>query len=321
MDATAQGATRKRIDLLDVLRGVALLAMLVYHFTWDLEYFGYLPRGYANEGAWRIFARSIAISFLVLVGISLVLAHSRGIRWRAFGKRLLQIVAGAAAITIATFFATPGSFVYFGILHQIAVGSVIGLAFLRLPYWLTALAAVAIVVVAHLGASEVFDTRWLAWVGFSANPPLSNDIVPLFPWTSPILVGMAFAQMMQRFGGWRRLASLNPSLERLRALRWLGQHSLAFYLIHQPVSFGLVALAAQIAPPDQTVIFHESCLQSCSADRDGGFCARYCGCVQAELTSNGIIKRLLAEAMTETDRAAVQETVSSCSFQAESPQP
>ncbi|TIU92214.1 MAG: DUF1624 domain-containing protein, partial [Mesorhizobium sp.] len=30
----------KRIIAIDVARGVALLAMASYHFTWDLEFFG-----------------------------------------------------------------------------------------------------------------------------------------------------------------------------------------------------------------------------------------------------------------------------------------
>jgi uncharacterized membrane protein len=33
-------APRFRIALLDVLRGVAILAMIVYHFFFDLEFFG-----------------------------------------------------------------------------------------------------------------------------------------------------------------------------------------------------------------------------------------------------------------------------------------
>ena len=97
--APAAPPAPRRIDLLDVLRGVALLAMATYHFTWDLEFFGYLDRGLTGQGGWKLFARCIASSFLFLAGVSLVLAHARGIRWRPFGKRFAQVAAGAAAIT------------------------------------------------------------------------------------------------------------------------------------------------------------------------------------------------------------------------------
>lgn len=66
--ADATGA--KRIALLDALRGLALVAMAVYHFVWDLEFFGYVAAGTAGTGGWRMFARLIASSFLFLAGYS-----------------------------------------------------------------------------------------------------------------------------------------------------------------------------------------------------------------------------------------------------------
>lgn len=53
-----------RIELLDIARGVALIAMAIYHFTWDLEFFGYAERGLTAVGGWKVFARCIASSFL-----------------------------------------------------------------------------------------------------------------------------------------------------------------------------------------------------------------------------------------------------------------
>ena len=36
---------RSRLDRLDGLRGIALIAMTTFHFSWDLEFFGYAPAG------------------------------------------------------------------------------------------------------------------------------------------------------------------------------------------------------------------------------------------------------------------------------------
>src|SRR5690606_4647047 len=125
---------RRRIELVDCARGLALVAMAIYHFTWDLDFFGYIEPGSSVVGGWRIFARSIAISFLFIVGFSLFLANGTGFRRGPFFKRLALIVAAALAITAVTMLATPEAFIFFGILHHIALASVLGLAFLRL-HW------------------------------------------------------------------------------------------------------------------------------------------------------------------------------------------
>ena len=100
-----------RIAVIDVARGVALLAMASYHFTWDLEFFGYADAGLTAVGGWKTYARCIATSFLFLVVVSLYLAHGRGIRWNGFWKRLAMVAAAAAAISFVTWLAVPQGFV------------------------------------------------------------------------------------------------------------------------------------------------------------------------------------------------------------------
>ncbi len=195
-----------RLGRIDIARGIALIAMAIYHFGWDLEFFGYMAPATTAQGGWKLFARCIASSFLFLVGFSLVLAHGRGIRWRPMAKRLLQIIAAAAAISAVTWYMTPDSFIFFGILHQIALASVLGLLFLNLPPGLTAAVAVLVVAAPHYLASDFFNTPILAWVGLSTVPPRSNDYVPLFPWFGAVLAGIAAARIGEHLG-WLKLLS------------------------------------------------------------------------------------------------------------------
>ena len=88
---------RPRLPAVDVARGVALAAMIVYHFSWDLSFLGFVRVVVATHPAWRAFAMTIAGSFLFLVGCGLVLAHPDRIRWRPFARRV-GIVAAAAAV-------------------------------------------------------------------------------------------------------------------------------------------------------------------------------------------------------------------------------
>lgn len=313
-------ARDRRIVVLDVLRGVALLAMAVYHFTWDLEFFGYLYSGTAGTGGWRLFARGIATSFLLLVGISLVLAHGRGIRWRSFGIRLVQVVAGAAAISVATFLVTPQSFVFFGILHQIAVASVLGLAFLRLPALATAICGIAIVAVGNLFADALFDSRWFAWIGFSVAEPLSNDIVPIFPWTGIVFLGIALGHWGERSGAFDRARRWNAGGERLRPLTFIGRHALAFYLIHQPVSLALIGVYAQLYPADQLAAFPEECRRGCIAQNaDDDYCVRYCACAQEGLSEDGLLDEYVYGRLTPEREQSVRDVALACSFTATRP--
>ena len=96
-----------RIDAIDIARGAALVAMAIYHFAWDLEFFGYAPPAMTAVGGWKLFARCIASSFLFLVGISLFLGHAKGIRWRGFLRRLAMVAGAALAISLVTYLAVP----------------------------------------------------------------------------------------------------------------------------------------------------------------------------------------------------------------------
>lgn len=103
------GSQRPRLLSLDAARGLALIAMATYHFSWDLEFFGHLAPGASTQGFLRIYARLIASSFLFLAGFSLVLAHYPKIRFAPFMRRLGVIVAAAAVISVATYWFTPDS--------------------------------------------------------------------------------------------------------------------------------------------------------------------------------------------------------------------
>lgn len=216
--------------------------MAIYHFTVDLEMFGVVAPGTTVSGLWFWFARLVAGSFLFLSGVSLCIAHGAGIRWPAFLRRLAVIAAAAGAITLATMLAMPDAYVFFGILHSIALCSVIGLAFLRAPLPLTLLAAGFALAAPHYLRAAAFDAPYLAWLGLSTSVPRSIDFEPIFPWLGPFLLGIAAARRATSAEFIARLAG--PAAQGwLRALAWPGRHSLAIYLIHQPILFGSIWLA------------------------------------------------------------------------------
>jgi len=236
----AVSAPAGRVPALDIARTVALAGMVVFHIVVDLELFGHLPPGTTLSGHWPAFARAVAGSFLFLAGVSLWLAHGRGIRLRPFLRRLAALSAAAGGITLVTWLAMPDRFVFFGILHSIAVASVIGLAALRLPAALTLALAALAVAAPHLLRGALPDAPWLVWLGLSATPPRSMDFVPVFPWLGACLAGIAAARFAERAGAWRALRAAPPAGPVARALAWPGRHSLVVYLLHQPVLLALI---------------------------------------------------------------------------------
>jgi uncharacterized membrane protein len=226
-----------RIAWLDAARSVALMAMATFHFVFDLEAFGYVSPGTALTGGWAIFARVVASSFLVLVGIGLYLGHGRGVRWPRVRRRFLRIAGAAALISVATYFALGPQMIFFGILHEIAFASIVGLAFLRLPFWLNAAAATLVIALPRLARFDIFASPWLIWTGLGTRPTAAADFVPVFPWFGAVLAGIALAQVLGSTGVWARMALL-PTGPGLRRLGFAGRHSLLFYLIHQPILIG-----------------------------------------------------------------------------------
>ncbi len=238
--------TRRRVEAVDMTRGAALTAMVAYHFSWDLSFYGLADIPVTSATGWIIFARMIASSFLALVGVSLVLAARGGINWRGYGRRLAQVVAAATAITVATWFAFPGAFIFFGILHAIALFSVLALAFLRLPVAVTLACAALAFAAPTLVSGPLFDRPWLLWTGLGTVFPPSNDYVPLFPWFGATLAGMALAQLAEKAGWWARLSSWRPDMAPARLAAFAGRHGLLVYLAHQPLLLALLGAVAWV---------------------------------------------------------------------------
>lgn len=231
---------RTRLLIIDVVRGLAIAGVVVYHLFWDLEFTGLLATGIARQLAWTLFARTLAGTFMLLVGVNLVLAHGDGTRWNAFGKRLGVIALAALAISIVTWLVFPDTFIYFGILHAIAAASLIGVLFLRLPVIFTFVAGVLAIVFPFMFRDALFDSRWLAWIGFAKLIPPSNDFVPIFPWVGLTLLGIALAKFVLARAADDRLKRRKPYSRSAYSLAWLGRRSLAIYLIHQPILLAII---------------------------------------------------------------------------------
>lgn len=128
-------AKLSRYPFLDFWRGFAVLNMIIFHIIYDMSFLGILSANVALDPLFMAYGKAIMFSFLFCAGLSLTLVHQKGIRWQAFLKREAKLVGAAALVTIGTYIAFPQQFVFFGILHCMAVCSLAGLIIVLLPKW------------------------------------------------------------------------------------------------------------------------------------------------------------------------------------------
>src|SRR5215213_4540990 len=132
--------TERKVDRfweVDAARGVAIIMMIVYHSTYDLDTLG----GYdiqSTTGQWALFADVTAGLFVFLVGVSLAISRARTTLtgWNLFRKYLargLRILVYAVVLTFV-FLALGMGVVAFGILHLIGISIILSYLFMRLRF-------------------------------------------------------------------------------------------------------------------------------------------------------------------------------------------
>lgn len=304
-----------RLAIVDIARGVALLAMFVYHFAYDLSMFRLIETDIVAEPGWRLFARGIAGTFLTIVGFSLVLATRKGLDHASYLKRLAMVAGAAALVTLGTWRFMPDDFIFFGILHHVAVASVLALPFLRLPLIVVALAAMLAFALPSFIAHPLLDQPWAVWLGFSQAPIQTADFVPVFPWFGCALSGIVLARLvLPRLTG-TALAGWRPGDKVSRIVAWGGRHSLLVYLVHQPLFIGALMLSTQIiAPPSpEERAFRTECQRSCAGPNvPEQVCKAVCACTIDRLKREQLWQKALDNLLSPQESARMTELAQAC---------
>lgn len=210
-----------RLRWLDLLRSSAILGMVVYHAAYDLQVF----HGWdidVMHGNWKLFQIGVASLFLLVSGISAGFWTTRDAFAKGW-KRGWFILSAAMLVSLVTAIADERTWVSFGILHLLALAAFL-LPFLRRLHP---------VVLALLGIACI------ALLPLDLMPRIvSVDYVPPIPWLGPVLLGFAVGIPLSK----RTPKPTEPS--RMFDLpAWPGKHSLAIYLLHQPVIIAVLWMA------------------------------------------------------------------------------
>ncbi len=220
--------------------------MVIYHFMYDLFFFGY-SRQVFEMPFWSGFQTATASLFVLLAGVSTTLAaQSRRLtgldfwtRWWHTSRRGSVILGWGFVLSLITYLVLgPKRFIQFGVLHLIGLSIIVSYPLLGRPK--TAL----LLGLGLLATGEVLDhqtyTGWLtrlSWLGFIPENYEAVDYFPFIRWFGVFLIGTFIGTTA--FGRGQR-SSWRPDLAARIPFVWLralGVRSLPVYLLHQPILF------------------------------------------------------------------------------------
>ena len=240
----------RRFDSLDALRGVAIVWMTLFHFCFDLNYFGWLKQDFYADPFWTGQRTAIVSLFLFTAGLGQAVAVEQGQGWPRFWRRWAWVAGSALLVTAGSYAMYPESFIYFGVLHGMALMLLVVRLTANWGRWLWPLGAALVALKfvapwAHAAWPELdfLNQPLFNWLGLISRKPVTEDYVPLLPWLGVMLWGMAGGVWVLRQR--RHWLALDIGAAG-RRLAWLGRWSLLYYLLHQPLLIGLLTAASAL---------------------------------------------------------------------------
>lgn len=244
------GQSQRFIEL-DILRGFAILFMIVLHLFWDLDYFGLLP---LNKNFYSLNI-IVPVMFFLLVGICQAVNNNKyrhqpkKMFLKTFQRGLWVLNLGMLFTLLTTVF-LPERPIFFGVLHCIGCCIILSSLFLKFTTTNVFIATFVIITGLGLGIFVSTDTPNILQlaIGIHQHDITAHtiDYFPILPWFGVCLLGIALGNIIYKDN--KRRYPL-PDVSRFKPTKlfsWLGQHSLAIYLVHQPLIAGVLFVVMKI---------------------------------------------------------------------------
>ena len=235
---------RRRYQVLDTIRGCALVSMMLYHAAWDLVYlFGADWPWYRGFAAY-VWQQSICWTFILLSGYCFALGRHQF-------RRGLTVFFCGALITAVTWAWMPENLVLFGVLTLLGSSMLLANGFQGLLQRVPPRAGLAGSFLLFLVFRDVNDgylgfegARFFRfWAGardlgtaFAGFPPadlFSTDYFSFLPWFFLFLTGYFL---------FRLRPEETREIRRVPLVTAMGRRSLLLYMLHQPVIYALLWL-------------------------------------------------------------------------------
>lgn len=235
---------KKRYELIDTLRGIALINMILYHGIWDLVHIYGVDWAWYTSAAGYWWQQGICYAFILLSGFCWPLGRKH------FQRGLIVFAAGAFITAVTSLFA-PDARVLFGVLTLIGSSMLLTTA---LQKWLSRIrplpgllgSAFFFILTRNINGGYLGFEWWnfvklpeflyannvTAYLGFPRDDFVSADYFGLLPWFFLYLVGYFLFRVLEER---KQLDCLQKSPS--RAVKFVGKRSLVIYLLHQPILY------------------------------------------------------------------------------------
>ena len=239
-----------RVGVFDVVRGAAVVSMVLFHLCYDLVYITGVDLPWFAPPLADVWRSSISWTFLFVAGCMCALSRSNLRRALCYG-------GVALAICVVTSVAAVDTPISFGIIYCMAACTLVAWALGRVGASPSGPLAAAVLFVSFLALLDLrggtvgigplslelpaglYETPGLAWLGIPGPGFASGDYYPLLPYLFVYLAGTAMGSWWARRGYplWAREVRVEP-------LTWIGRHALAVYVAHQPVLLVIATLVS-----------------------------------------------------------------------------
>ncbi len=242
---------KKRIHMLDEIRGFAIICMIFHHAFLDVGDVLGLSWGYNVFDALCVVQPFFWAAFIIISGMCSRLSRNsirRGIIVFACGM-LITLVT----VVIMPLLGFEGTEIYFGILHCLGVCMIItGIlmpVFKKIDYRLGAV--ISLVLFLFLYGIEggklcfglvslpdsIYQYNFLAPLGFHNNSFYSADYFPVIPWIFMFFFGCFIGKLAAD----EKLPDTMYK-KHSKLFGFVGRNSLWFYIAHQPVIYAVMLL-------------------------------------------------------------------------------
>lgn len=219
----------KRFFEIDLLRFIAIILMIIFHFIYDLNVYGKYNINYYSDG-WRAVGEISGFCFIFVSGLSCGFSQhiaTRGVKIFSFGM----------LITITTYFAIGDEYVRFGILHLLGISILFYLILNKLNTKKLLLLSIIAYLIGMLEKGKVINTFLLLPFGLYYRGFESVDYYPIFPYIAYFILGIIAYRVFYQRG--RKIISHNIQIPLITKI---SKYSLWIYLLHQPIIVGIFIL-------------------------------------------------------------------------------